>query len=187
VQFDNRIVDADAGKRREQVLGGGDEHTLLHQAGGVTDAGHIASAGFDGEAVEVGAAEYDSRSGRRGQNPQADRSTAVQTYSGAGHLSTNCLLVCQGGRLCKSFAVYQLTVIRRLMHVAKRPHSVARSAAENANLFRELQMFGGIQGRTRLCLRYFRKCSAAFYRLFSGMVGSYVTAASNIASGSFML
>src|ERR1035441_4995732 len=45
VQLDDGIVDADAGKRREQVLGSGDEHALLHQAGGVTDAGHVASAG----------------------------------------------------------------------------------------------------------------------------------------------
>src|SRR5208282_1458700 len=97
VQFDDGVVDADAGKRREQVFGGGDEHALLHQAGGVTDAGYVASAGFDGEAVEVGAVEDDSRSGRGGQNPQADRSAAVQTHSGAGHRSTNCLLVRQGG------------------------------------------------------------------------------------------
>ena len=69
VQFDDGVVDADAGKRREQVLGGGDEHALLHQAGGVTDAGYVASAGFDSEAVEVGAVEDDSRSGRGGQNP----------------------------------------------------------------------------------------------------------------------
>src|ERR1700681_3839051 len=74
---------------------GGDEHALLHQAGGVTDAGHVASAGFDREAVQVGAMEYDSRSGIRGPNPQANRGAAMETHSCAGHSSTNCLLVCQ--------------------------------------------------------------------------------------------
>ena len=70
--------------------------SLLHQAGGVTDAGYVASAGFDGEAVEVGAVENDSRSGRGGQNPQADRGAAVETHSSTGHRGTNCLLVRQG-------------------------------------------------------------------------------------------
>src|SRR5260370_14493127 len=98
VQLDDGVVDANADKGRKQVFGGGDEHTLLHEAGGVTDAGHAASAGFDREAVEVGAVEHDSRSGTRGQNPQADRSAAVETDSCACYWGTNCFLVCQGGR-----------------------------------------------------------------------------------------
>ena len=64
---------------------------------GVADAGHVASAGLDREAVEVGAVEDDSRSRGRGQNPQADRGAAVETHSGAGHRGTNCLLMCQRG------------------------------------------------------------------------------------------
>src|ERR1700686_2304949 len=104
---------------------GGDELPLLHHAGGVTDAGHVASASFDRKAVQVGAMEYDSRSGTRGPNPQANRGAAMETHSRAGHSSTNCLLVCQGG-WCKSFVVYQLTVMGRLLHVAKSPHSVVR-------------------------------------------------------------
>jgi len=147
VQFDDGVVDADAGKRREQVFGGGDEHALLHQAGGVTDAGYVASAGFDGEAVEVGAVEDDSRSGRGGQNPQADRGAAVETHSCAGHRSTNCLLVRQGED-GKSFVLYQLTGMGRLPYVAKQPHSVAGSAMSKANLFRQLWMFGGVRGGT---------------------------------------
>jgi hypothetical protein len=68
--------------------------------------------------------KYDSRSRRRGQNPQTDRSATVQPHSCAGRRSTNCLLVCQRGR-CKSFAMYQLTGMRPLVYVAKQPHSVA--------------------------------------------------------------
>ena len=124
IQFDNGVVDANASKRREQVLGGGDEHALLHQTRRITDASHVASAGFDREAVKVGAMENDSRSRRRGQNPQTDRSAAVQPHSCAGYRSTNCLFVCHRGR-CKSFAMYQLTGTRPLVHVAKQPHSVA--------------------------------------------------------------
>jgi DNA-binding MarR family transcriptional regulator len=66
VQLDDGVVDADADKGREQVLGGGNEHALLHEAGGITDAGHVASTGFDGEAFQIGTVEYDSRSGGRG-------------------------------------------------------------------------------------------------------------------------
>ena len=99
VELDDGIVDADTDKRREQVLGGGDEHALLHQAGGVADAGYVASTGFDGEAVKVGAVEYDSSSGWRGENSQADWGATVQTDSGAGYRSTNCLLVGQRGTI----------------------------------------------------------------------------------------
>src|ERR1700720_2501273 len=95
VQLNDSVINANPGERREQMLGGGDEHALLHQAGGVTDAGYVASAGFDRKTVEVGAVKHDSRSGRRGQNPQTDRRAAVETHSGASHSSTNCLLVCQ--------------------------------------------------------------------------------------------
>src|SRR5580698_2111290 len=95
VELNDGIVDADAGKRREQVFSGGDEHTLRHQAGGVTDAGQVASAGFDRETVEVGAVKHDSGAGGGGQNPEADGSTAMQTHSGARYRGTNCLLVWQ--------------------------------------------------------------------------------------------
>jgi hypothetical protein len=40
--------------------------------------------------------EDDSRSGRGGQNPQADRGAAVETHSSTGHRGPNCLLVRQG-------------------------------------------------------------------------------------------
>jgi hypothetical protein len=117
VQFDDGIVDADPGKRREQVLGGGDEHALLHQTGGVADAGYVASAGFDGKTVEVRAMKNDSGSRRRGQDAQANRGAAVETLSCAGHSGANCSLVCQGRRL-KSFVLYQLTGIDGFPYVA---------------------------------------------------------------------
>jgi hypothetical protein len=50
------------------VLGGGDEHALFHEAGGVADAGYVAAGGFDLKAIEIDAAKNDSRSGRSGKN-----------------------------------------------------------------------------------------------------------------------
>src|SRR5208282_601452 len=57
VELDCRIVDAHADEGREQVLGGGDQNALFHQAGGIADAGYVAAAGFKFEVIEVGAAE----------------------------------------------------------------------------------------------------------------------------------
>ena len=54
-------------KRGEQMLGGGDQHALAHQAGGVADFGHIAADGGNFEVVEVGAAEDDAGASRSGQ------------------------------------------------------------------------------------------------------------------------
>ena len=61
----------------------------------------------------------------------------METYSCAGHSSTNCLFVCQRGG-CKSFAVYKLTGRGGILYVAKEPHSVARRSVGKANLFRQL-------------------------------------------------
>ena len=41
------------------MLGGGEQHALLHQAGGVTDPGDVPAVGFDLKVVEVRAPEDD--------------------------------------------------------------------------------------------------------------------------------
>ena len=51
VEFDDRIVHAYSHQGREQVLRGGNEDALFHQAGGVADLGHVVTHGFDFEAV----------------------------------------------------------------------------------------------------------------------------------------
>ena len=53
---------------------------------------------------------------------------------------------CVKGDWSKSFAMRELTVAGRVPYAAKKPHSVAGSAKKWANLFKELQMFEGIQG-----------------------------------------
>ena len=81
VQLDNDVVDAHADQRREQMFGGGDQHALAHQAGGVADLGHVASGRGNLEVVQVGAAEDDAGTGGRGQQPHGDRCAGVEPYA----------------------------------------------------------------------------------------------------------
>jgi hypothetical protein len=67
------------------MLGGGDKDAFFHEAGGVADAGDVSAVGFDLEAVKIGAAEDDSRSGRSRKDAHDDGSAAVQSDSTASH------------------------------------------------------------------------------------------------------
>ena len=80
VEFDDDIVDAHTNEGGEQVLGGGDEHALAHEAGGVADFGDVAADGGNLEVVEVCAAEDDAGAGGRGEQPHGDRSAGVEAY-----------------------------------------------------------------------------------------------------------
>jgi len=71
------------------------QHALLHETGGIADAGNIAAAGFNGKAVEIGTAENDPRACGSGQDFQIDGSAAMQTNATATDRSPNCLLMCQ--------------------------------------------------------------------------------------------
>ncbi len=86
VDLDDDVVDAVADERGEQMLGGGDEHALAHEAGGVADLGDVAAGGGDLEVVEVGAAEDDAGAGGRGDEPHADGRAAVQADAAEGDL-----------------------------------------------------------------------------------------------------
>src|SRR5579871_1695451 len=81
VDFHIRVIDAHAVEHAEQMLGGGDQHALPHQAGGVAHAGNVAPAGGNGKIVQIGADENDSGGGRRGQNANGNRDAAVQAYA----------------------------------------------------------------------------------------------------------
>ena len=97
VQFHDGVVDAQADKSREQVLGGGNEHAFFHQAGGVADAGHVAADGFDFKTIEIDALKNNSRSGRGGKNAHADAGAAVESYATAFYGRADCLLLSQAG------------------------------------------------------------------------------------------
>jgi hypothetical protein len=103
--------------------------------------------------------EDDSRSGRGGQNPQADRGSAVETHSSAGHRAANCLLVRQGED-GKSFVIYQLTGMGGLPYVVKEPHSVAGVAAAMLTClgsYRSLGVYREELGPVFACRDGFRK------------------------------
>src|SRR6185503_4206879 len=57
VEFDDDVVDAHTDQRTEQMLCGGDEHALAHEACRVADFCDIAADGRNLEVVEISAAE----------------------------------------------------------------------------------------------------------------------------------
>src|SRR5215472_14791504 len=61
VELDVDIVNFAGVESGKQMLGGGDKHALLHQAGGVADARHVADMGFDFEVIKVEAPENNAR------------------------------------------------------------------------------------------------------------------------------
>ena len=78
---------------RSQVLGGGDKHAFLHQAGGVTDLRNIATDGFHFKVVEVGATKDDPGAGGSRQDTQMDRRSAMETDATAFGRISSCSFV----------------------------------------------------------------------------------------------
>src|SRR6476660_3555134 len=73
------------------MLCGRNQNALFLQAGGITNAGHVATNGFNLKAIQVGAAEDNAGSSGGREDPEGDISTAVQPYTFALHWSPNCL------------------------------------------------------------------------------------------------
>jgi hypothetical protein len=78
IDVDENVVDAAGIDGREKMFGGGKQDALLHQAGGVADAGYVMALGFDGEIVEIHAAKYDTGIGRRGRKSNVPKNARVQ-------------------------------------------------------------------------------------------------------------
>ena len=57
IEVNEDVVDAIGIRGGEKMLGGGEKDALLHEAGGIADAGDVVAVGLDGEIVEVDAAE----------------------------------------------------------------------------------------------------------------------------------
>ena len=85
VQLDVDVVHAAGIERGEQVLGGGEQHALLHQAGGVADARDVSHMRFDLKIVEVHAPEHDSGIGRGRHKPQVGFYGGVEADSLGGN------------------------------------------------------------------------------------------------------
>ena len=81
IELDNDVVDAHADQRGKEMLGGGYEHPLAHDAGGVADLGYVSARRRNFVIVQVGAAENNARSGRGGQQAHVHRRPAVETDS----------------------------------------------------------------------------------------------------------
>ena len=99
VQFHNGVIHAQPGERREQVFGGGNQHALFHQAGGIADTGNVAAVGLDLEVIQIGSSKHNSRSGRGRENLQAYRCAAVQSNATARHGRAESLLLNQTRQL----------------------------------------------------------------------------------------
>ena len=91
VEIDDYVIDTGAEQCGEQMLGGGDENALAHEAGGVTDFGDVAADGGDFEVVEVGAAEDHAGSGGCRQETHAHGCAAVEANAGKFNWGGNCV------------------------------------------------------------------------------------------------
>ena len=78
VDLDEGVVDSHGVEHAQQVLGGGDQHALAHQAGGVADARHVPPTGGDREVVQIGAHEDDAGGGGSGKDPDVYGNAAVK-------------------------------------------------------------------------------------------------------------
>ena len=79
------VVDAHGVEDAQQVLGGGDQDALAHQAGGVADARHVPPTGGNREgvqAIEIGPQEDDAGGNRRGKNANVHGDAGVKADSG---------------------------------------------------------------------------------------------------------
>ncbi len=83
IDLNEGVVDAHAVEGAEQVLGGGDQYALAHQAGGIADFLHVAPTCGDGETFEIGADKYDASGGRGREDANADRNAGMEADSGS--------------------------------------------------------------------------------------------------------
>ena len=88
VQFDDRVVDAKADERGEQVLDRVDPDGISHQAGGVVDAADVADRGRHFQAAEIGPAETDTGISGSWLEGERDLVARMKTDSCAGNRSS---------------------------------------------------------------------------------------------------
>ena len=81
VDFHVDVVDPHGIENAQQVLSGGDENALAHQAGGVADARHVPPTGGNLEVIQIRAHEDDPRRDGSGENADFDGSAAMKPYT----------------------------------------------------------------------------------------------------------
>src|SRR5215472_7683624 len=73
------------------MLGRGNQDALFLQAGCITHTSHVAADGLNFKAIQINAAKDDTGSSRCRQDPEIDRSPAMQPNSTTANRSANCL------------------------------------------------------------------------------------------------
>src|SRR5215469_5874113 len=92
IDVDVYVVDATGINGGKEMLGGGQQHSLLHQAGGVADSSNVLTLGLDREVVEINAAENDAGLGGCGHQADATVDAGVQAHTlGRRFSSYGCL------------------------------------------------------------------------------------------------
>ena len=81
VDFHVDVVDAHGVENAEQMLGGGDQDALAHQAGGVTDARHVPPTGGNLEILEIRAHEDNPRGDGSRENSDLDGRAAMKPHT----------------------------------------------------------------------------------------------------------
>src|SRR5215472_2810169 len=113
IDVDKYVVDSTGINGGKEMLGSRQQHSLLHQAGGVADASNVVTVGLDGEVVQIYAAENDSGLGGCGNQADASVDAGVQAhtlgrrFSGYGcleHSPTPIVALCGPG--CTRIALY---------------------------------------------------------------------------------
>jgi len=99
IDVDKDVVDAARIDCRQHVFRGGKQHALLHQAGGITDAGDVVTMRFNGEIIKIGAPKDDSDVGGSWYESHVAVNTRVQTHAAGCNFALNGSL--EHGRLSK--------------------------------------------------------------------------------------
>ena len=79
VEVDEDVVYAEGIGSREKMLSGGKQDALLHEAGGIADAGDVVAVSLNVEIVEVDAAEDDASIRRSGLQPKFGVNAGMKT------------------------------------------------------------------------------------------------------------
>src|SRR5438105_15399651 len=95
VEFDDRIVNPHSNQRGEQVFGGRNQHALLHQTGGVADAGHIPAYRLNLKTFEINTPKNNAGVRGCGKDAKLNRSARSQTDTVTLDCRANCLLLNQ--------------------------------------------------------------------------------------------
>jgi hypothetical protein len=94
INLDENIVHAARVERCKDVLGGREQHALLHQARRIADARDVANVSLNGESVQVCAAKNDAGAGRRWGEPQARTYRGVESDPFSFYSVSNGVLEC---------------------------------------------------------------------------------------------